>query len=238
MRARNGQKWLAHWCVTVDTGGMAGDDKRRLLRTPPTGLNWRNTASIGGSWEDDGTLAMGFLEAADILVERWKSGRRGLTVPILANYRHGIELVLKDAIRDTAACLRDDGCDDPELLPDAVNHELASTHSIGRLTGNLTSYLDRLQLGPEDRLPADTIDVLGSLHVLDESGQEFRYSTVKTRNGKQVKLIRAWPNEIHFDLIAVAEALRDAATMVLYGVSGVLDQYAEWQGYMREQAGY
>ena len=61
---------------------------------------------------------------------------------------------------------------------------------------------------------------------------------MKTGKGKQAKLESAWPNQMHFDLVAVAEVLRDAATMVLFGVSGVLDQYAEWQRYMREQAGY
>jgi len=219
---------------------MAGDGKSGLLRPVQDGQDWRNTAIIGGPLEGDATLAMGYLEAGDILVEHWKSGRRydGLAVPILANYRHGIELALKDAIRDTAACLRDDGWDEPELLPDAVNDELSKTHSIGRLTTTLSDYLDRLRLRPEDHLPAETLEVLGSLHLLDESGQALRYSKVKTGKGKQAKLIRARPDERYFDLVGVAEVLRDAATMVLYGVSGVLDQYAEWQRYMREEAGY
>jgi hypothetical protein len=41
------------------------------------------------------------------------------------------------------------------------------------------------------------------------------------------------PGEERFDIVAVAEALREAGTMVLYGVSGVLDDYSAYQADMR-----
>jgi hypothetical protein len=47
-------------------------------------------------------------------VERWKAGRRNdaIVIPIIYNYRHGIELALKAGIREAAACLRGDGVAD------------------------------------------------------------------------------------------------------------------------------
>lgn len=64
------------------------------------GDDWRNTAIIGGPWESDSSLAMGFFEIANIAVERWKAGRRNdaivIPIPIVYNYRHGIELALKE----------------------------------------------------------------------------------------------------------------------------------------------
>lgn len=45
------------------------------------------------------------------------------------------------------------------------------------------------------------------------------------------------PGEEQFDIAAVAEALRDAGTMVLYGVSGVLDAYSEYQADMADWYG-
>jgi hypothetical protein len=53
--------------------------------------------------------------------------------------------------------------------------------------------------------------------VLDEHGQACRYSAVKTRSDKARRLERVRPGEQHFDIVAVAEALYEAGTMVLFG---------------------
>jgi hypothetical protein len=45
------------------------------------------------------------------------------------------------------------------------------------------------------------------------------------------------PGEQRFDIVAVAEALRDAGTMLLDGVSGVLGDYSAYQEDMRHAAG-
>lgn len=67
--------------------------------------DWRNTAIIGGPWENDSSLAFGFFELADAAVERWKAGHRNdaIVIPIICNYRHGIELALKEEIREAAS---------------------------------------------------------------------------------------------------------------------------------------
>ncbi len=220
---------------------MTDDDASSLLQPVPPGGDWRKTAIIGGRGENDSVLAMGFLEAADILVDHWKARRPNdmLALPILALYRHAIELGLKVGIRGAAGCLRAGGAGEPDLQYAAVENRLSGTHSIGKLVAELNTCLGRLELGPDNQLPADTIEVLTSLHLLDQSGQTFRYSTVKTGSGKHRKLLPARRDEHHFDLVAVAATLQDAASLVLHGVSGVLEQYAEWQAEMlHEYGGY
>lgn len=68
--------------------------------------------------------------------------------------------------------------------------------------------------------------------MLDQNGQAFRYSAVKTgpRNPRVLEPVR--PGQEHFGLAAVAEALHEAGTMVLYGVSDVPDDYSAYQADM------
>lgn len=78
----------------------------------------------------------------------------------------------------------------------------------------------------------ETLDVLGKLHTLDQNGHAFRYSAVKTGlRGRRV-LEQVRPGQQQFDLVAISEALHDAGTMLLYGVSGVLDSYSHYQADM------
>lgn len=74
--------------------------------------------------------------------------------------------------------------------------------------------------------------------VLDHDGQAFLYSAVKVGPRGARVLERVRPGQQSFDIVAVAEALRDAGTMVLYGVSGVLGEYSEYQAEMRRDAGW
>ena len=202
------------------------------------GGNGRNMAIIGGPWESDSTLAMGFFDIADTAVERWKAGHRndGIVIPIIYNYRHGIELALKDKIREAAACLREDGATDRDVQVAEVDKWVSVTHSIEQLVNRLTRLLGRLPLGPDQQLPAETLEVLKKLHVLDHHGEAFCYSAMKTGSGDARVLERVRPGQQRFDIVAVADALREAGTMVLHGVSGVLDSYAEYQAEMRSYA--
>jgi hypothetical protein len=142
------------------------------------GGDWHSTAIIGGPWENDGSMAFGFFELADAAVERWKAGNRNdaIVIPIIYNYRHGIELALKAEIREAAECLRRGGVTGPHVDTDEVDHWMSATHSIEQLVNRLTRLLQELQLGPGQEIPAETLEVLGKLHVLDQHGQAFRYS--------------------------------------------------------------
>ncbi|WP_326549991.1 hypothetical protein [Micromonospora sp. NBC_01813] len=214
-----------------------------LLQPVVAGGSFRRTATLGW-FENDATLAMGYLEAADVLTTSWKAHRSNdsLALPILSLYRHGIELALKAVIRCAARCLRADGDLDTELQQTNLDAMLSATHSIGGLAERLTGYFARLDLEDSQRLPDEVKDVLEALHAVDDSGQWFRYSTVKKRTGKgkdrALVLVPARPDQINFDLEAVAEALHDAGGIVLHGGLGVLDEYAEWQSYLRDAAGW
>ena len=88
---------------------------------------------------------------------------------------------------------------------------------------------------PNAQLPDETKEVLDALHALDETGQAFRYTTTKTGRGKYRKLVPARSDQQCIDLPHIAQALRDAGTIVLYGVSGMLDDYREYQQAMRDR---
>lgn len=227
-------------CGAIGHAGPVTPGIDSLAPSATAGLHWGNTAVAGGPWETDAALAKGFLDVADAAMEHWKAGHPGtaMAIPIIANYRHGIELALKAEIREAARCPRHDGDDDPAVQADEVDQQLSATHSIGRLAGRLAEFLGRLKPGVDRQLPAGTLDVLRKLHLLDETGQAFRYAAVKAGTGprRQRALQQARPGQEHFDMVAVADALRDAGEMLLYGVDGVLDEYSSWQDDMAEWA--
>jgi len=148
-----------------------------------------------------------------------------LFVPIVYNYRHALELVLKASVREAAARLRADGASDASLDPATLDEELAGTkpHSLERLANKLEVLLDRLRL---EQLPATTRDKLRSLHQLDPHGETFRYSTVKAGKGK---FDPARPTQEHIDVVALAEQFREAFTLLSGGLLTVLDNYREYQ---------
>lgn len=146
-------------------------------------------------------------------------------MPIVYNYRHALELVLKASVREAAARLRPDGASDASLDPATLDEELAGTkpHSLERLANKLEVLLDRLRL---EQLPATTRDKPRSLHQLDPNGETFRYSTVKAGKGK---FDPARPTQEHIDVVALAEQFREAFTLLSGGLLTVLDNYREYQ---------
>ena len=204
-----------------------------LLRPVAAARDWRNTAIVGGRDEDDGLLGLAYLEAADVLADHWRAHRPDdfLALPILFNYRHGLELGLKSAVRHAAHCARRDGHEDPRLAREALDEWLSGTHSIGQLVDRLDLAFGLLDLPDEMGMPEGTRDVLAALHILDGSGQWFRYSSIKAvAPGERKKtLVPARPAEEKFDLDAVAEALHDALVIIVHGVPSVLEQYEDWR---------
>lgn len=60
-----------------------------------------------------------------------------------------------------------------------------------------------------------------------------RFGTARLRlaNASIVSSYRHVPTLQEIDFVEVSEALHDAGFLILYGVSGVLDAYEEWQHY-------
>jgi hypothetical protein len=128
--------------------------------------------------EDDGTLGAGYVAAGDALVEHWvEHGPNDLLfMPIITNYRHGIELLLKDAIRTAARCLRRGGITDPELRDPELSKWLARgvRHKLQPLAERLDQLLGQLR---EETLPPNIHKTLIRVHELDPTGETFRYAT-------------------------------------------------------------
>jgi hypothetical protein len=77
--------------------------------------HFRDLACVG-YYNGDTGLAQGFAEAAEAIFSVWQSRARSndrLLPPIAYNYRHAVELALKQAIRQAAACRQLDGDNDP-----------------------------------------------------------------------------------------------------------------------------
>ena len=175
-------------------------------------------------------LGFGFLDAADILFEHWKQHRPDdlLVLPILYNYRHGIELTLKRAVRDAVYCARREGVSSWWDTDEEVDSRL-NTHKIADLVRHLEECLGRLpglQGSGNAQLDPDVSEVLAGLHTLDETGQHLRYTTVRTGRGKYARLVPARADQQYVDVEYVAQALRDAGTTIL-GVSAMLYEYRD-----------
>jgi hypothetical protein len=101
------------------------EDMGRLFEPVPEEGNWQHYAVVGGD-EDDELLAMGFAEAGDLIVQSWTTEGPNdlLFVPFAYLYRHAFELVLKAAIRETAARLRVEHEADAEIDASDLNKRM------------------------------------------------------------------------------------------------------------------
>jgi hypothetical protein len=186
--------------------------------------------------EDDAWLGFGFISAADALIEHWveHGPNDGHLMPIILTYRHGLELLLKAAIRDASACLRREGNQDRTVSRQAIDDWLArdAGHSLQQLANRLDAYLDRLD---EDRLPMDTHDVLTSLHTLDPRGDTFRYATTWDKAAQRY-VPSPRPLASHIDVVAMGKQFGAAASLIGGGVLTVLDLIREHQDEMLRDA--
>jgi len=166
------------------------------------GGNFHHNAVLT-SHEDDGTLGAGYVAAGDALVEHWVT--RGpndlLLMPIIMNYRHGIELLLKDAIRVAAGCLRRDGIADADLRKATVDEWLGRKvgHKLQPLAQRLDQLLGRLK---EETLPPGIHEALTRVHELDPTGETFRYATSWSKEEKQYVPSKR-PEATHVDVVAM-----------------------------------
>ena len=188
--------------------------------------------------EDDVALGLGFASAADALIEHWQEHgpNDGHLMPILTLYRHGLELLLKGAIREAAACLRRDGDSDSALVRETLDDWLArhAGHSLQSLATRLDTYLERLRL---DGLPVETHEVLLTLHKLDPGGDTFRYATTWDKSERRYASAPR-PDSTHIDVVAMGEHFTSAANLIGGGVLSVLELYREYQAELAQDAGF
>ncbi|MBW3578775.1 MAG: hypothetical protein KY462_13740 [Actinobacteria bacterium] len=202
--------------------------------------NWRLNAVV--ERHDDHAIALGFADAADLIVEHWV--HRGpndlLFEPLVFNHRHALELVLKAAIRECGARLRAEGHRDAKVDRAAIDDWLAreARHNLHRLTTRLDGLLTRLG---EEKLPPETHSALISIHELDPTGETFRYAKVRAANGTFVDAPRpllSKPDDLqaHVDIVAMHEHFRSAFNLLSGGVMSALENIAEFQAAMAREA--
>lgn len=194
------------------------------LPRPTHGIH--EIAVVGGS-EDDLQIAYGFLLLAEAAATHWCRRRpdNTLPVPILYNYRHGIELTLKWLIRFTAGCVRVQGYDSAENLDaDKLDQKLRSTHNIKKLAQRLDRYLKMLEPhGPNSGIDRASQTLLNWLDSEDTTGEAFRYATVG--RGAASKPARPQPTTVNF--YEQVNELHKLAFLLYGGYSGYLDHYAD-----------
>lgn len=193
--------------------------------------DWRRNAVV--SRRSDHHIANGFAETADLIVEHWTNvGPNDLLFePLVFNHRHALELVLKAAVRETAARLRGEGRSDADLSASNVDEWLArnASHSLQKLAVRLDKLLTELGL---DTLPTDTHEVLASIHQLDPRGDAFRYAKVKEQGvwvDAPRPLLTGQTVQVHIDIVAMHDHFRSAFTLLSGGVMSVLADVADFQ---------
>jgi hypothetical protein len=110
----------------------------QIFRPVGPGGNFHHNAVVEDF--DEHLLAIGFARLGDLGVEEWnRSGPDDLLfIPIVYSYRHALELVLKAALTETAACVRTEADPDPDLDHEALRRWLAGPSSQGQ-PGTTTS---------------------------------------------------------------------------------------------------
>jgi hypothetical protein len=217
------------------------EDMGRLFEPVPEEGNWQHNAVVGGD-EDDELLAMGFAEAGDLIVQSWTTeGPNDLPfVPFVYLYRHAFELVLKAAIRETAARLRVEHEADAEIDASDLNKRMTRKplgHNLGGLLDLLVHLLARLSL--EDELPDEVQETIRQLDSIDPSGEAFRYAEVRAPGssgggGHSPSYVLARPDQQHIDVVALGTRLRESFGVLSAGVMSVLGEYAEYQSAMHD----
>jgi hypothetical protein len=195
--------------------GDVGD----LLSSLSDAEHFRDLAFVG-HYDGDAGLAEGFAEAAEAIFAAWQDqewANDRLLLPIVHNYRHALELALKQAIRQAAECRQLSG-DDTELTAQALeaHFKQKQRHRLGPLAQQLAGMLAELNLA---QLPPDTLRLLQGLHQLDPTGEAFRYDG-------QLKTSAS-----HVDVSRLVQRFR-AAFGIVHG--GVLTALYEHASFLRE----
>jgi hypothetical protein len=147
------------------------DEVEDLLNLPRPKRQVSEIAILGGH-EDDLDVAGGYLRVAEIAARHWiaHGPDDGLPIPILFNYRHGIELTLKWLIRLTARCMARDGYTQEDLSPAKLDEKL-HTHNIKKLADRLDRYMGLLQIdAPDNGIDSASRRLLDWLNSEDQTG--------------------------------------------------------------------
>jgi hypothetical protein len=199
-----------------------------LLNLPRPNWEYHEIAVLGGPQEDDLSIALGYLTAAEVTARHWieHGPDDSLPIPILYLYRHSIELSLKWLIRVAARCAIRDGYTGPENLSPAKVDERLHRHNIKELADCLNRYMGHLKLiGPENRIDTASWKLLRWLDSEDETGETYRYAMV----GQGTESTAARPVQENINFYEQVNELHKLAHLLFGGYSTHLDEYEQFQ---------
>ena len=148
-------------------------EKQNVKRKPPKLFgprdDWQHNACINFAQDSWDLYAMGYKEAADILVENIKttqSHQDMLVYPIIYLYRQYIELRLKIILRDSRV-----------LLDEKV--DIPKTHDLSNLWGDTRKLIVKIFEG-DDITPLNIVGkLINEFNSMDPESMVFRYPVDK-----------------------------------------------------------
>jgi hypothetical protein len=176
--------------------------------------------------DDDISEAMGFKTGAQELVEAVQIDKQPadvLVFPIVFNYRHYVELILKVIVRYASSC--------GDIESEAKVEPALERHDLARLWNLVSEALGKVDERPGDAELNRAGERIAELHRHDPSSFDYRYT--RTKKGEK----RKRPGGLALlDLVQFREGMDDLA----YTLDGVWDMYArrwDWVCEMRAASG-
>lgn len=187
------------------------------------GRDWWHNACLNYLPDDWELYAIGYKQAADVLVEYIKacqSHQDSLVFPIVFLYRQYLELRLKQLIKDGN-----------HLLDRAEDFE--DTHDLEKLWGDCKSVLEGIEPKPEKK-ELDAIDnLISQFCKVDPGFFSFRYSVTK-KDQKTKERARSLPTDLkHINLRNLKEVMSKISNF-LDGASDMISVYSEHKSEMEE----
>lgn len=168
----------------------------------------QNNAIVGGAFHSNYTYAIGYQIAGDILIDKAVEDKSQdlLFFPICFNYRHFIELSLKELIcsieclnRVNITCIRSKPISSIKTIQEVVNSLNDMRHSIQKLAEWLKKSLSETL---DEQFDSKIWDYLIEWHNNDPNCQTFRYAMNK-------KLEPFFPKQKHYDLKNIKSKMKE-----------------------------
>ena len=193
--------------------------KRLKLFKDSSDKFWSNNSRVGGVFTTGYTYALSYLKASDYLVDiaiKGNDADKDLIFPICFNYRHYIELSLKELIK-----IGEEFYKKSEYLGFEIKKYskfksdlLDKEHSLQKLLNWLIVLLNCIS---EEKINSAVTVLINDFHNIDPDGQKFRYYV-----NKKKKL--SFPNQSFYDLAHLKVGMKRIENEFM-GIDGWLDHY-------------
>lgn len=201
--------------------------KHKKLFKPLALDNYANNAKFANrSMDQETAYFIGFYYAGDclarqILKERYDLKKDTLIYAMFYNYRHYIELHLKNLIKKTDILygyMKEFGYLKNGFWDNENFEKCLQTHNLKEILEILKRKLYYIQIDDEE-FPKDIEDYIIQMHQKDKNGEKFRYCY-------NTKGVLHFSKEENYDIKSTIEIMEDLH-FKLSGVSGFLSYYID-----------